>query len=86
MLGEDLVAFRDTAGRPGLLAEACPHRRASLFFGRNEENGLRSVYHGWKYAVDGRCLETPTEPLGSTLREVPRNADWRALSRTEQET
>ncbi len=56
LLGEDLVAFRDSAGRAGLLAEACPHRRASLFFGRNEEGGLRCVYHGWKFGVDGACL------------------------------
>src|SRR6516165_3904175 len=54
LLGEDLVAFRDTEGRIGLLDEYCPHRRASLFFGRNEECGLRCVYHGWKFDVAGR--------------------------------
>ena len=81
LLGEDLIAFRDTAGRPGLLAEACPHRRASLFFGRNEENGIRCVYHGWKYGVDGSCLETPTEPLGSTLRERIRAVSYRCVER-----
>jgi phthalate 4,5-dioxygenase oxygenase subunit len=69
LLGEDLVAFRDTAGRPALLAEACPHRRASLFFGRSEEGGLRCVYHGWKFDVSGRCLELPTEPPGSAFGE-----------------
>ena len=53
LLGEDLVAFRDTQGRIGLLEEYCPHRRVSLFFGRNEECGLRCVYHGWKFDVDG---------------------------------
>src|SRR5262245_27746829 len=68
LLGEDLVAFRDSRGRAGLLAEACPHRRASLFFGRNEENGLRCVYHGWKFDADGRCVEMPTEPPESRLR------------------
>src|SRR4029450_155422 len=52
LLGEDLVAFRDTSGRIGLLEEYCPHRRVSLFFGRNEECGLRCVYHGWKFDVD----------------------------------
>jgi phthalate 4,5-dioxygenase len=62
LLGEDLVAFRDTKGRIGLLDEYCPHRRASLFFGRNEECGLRCVYHGWKFAVDGSCLEQMNEP------------------------
>ena len=54
LLGEDLVAFRDTQGRVGLLDEHCPHRLASLFFGRNEEDGLRCVYHGWKFDVDGQ--------------------------------
>jgi phenylpropionate dioxygenase-like ring-hydroxylating dioxygenase large terminal subunit len=67
LLGEDLVVFRDTAGRIGLLAQACPHRGASLFFGRNEEDGLRCVYHGWKFDVAGRCVDMPTEPPGSLL-------------------
>jgi phthalate 4,5-dioxygenase len=62
LLGEDLVAFRDSAGRVGLVDEYCPHRRASLWFGRNEEGGLRCVYHGWKFAVDGSCLEQMNEP------------------------
>ena len=51
LLGEDLVAFRDTAGRLGVLDEHCPHRRASLALGRNEERGLRCLYHGWKIDV-----------------------------------
>jgi phenylpropionate dioxygenase-like ring-hydroxylating dioxygenase large terminal subunit len=59
LLGEDLVLFRDSGGRVGLLAEQCAHRRASLFFGRNEEGGLTCVYHGWKYDVDGNVLDTP---------------------------
>jgi phthalate 4,5-dioxygenase len=62
LLGEDLVAFRDSNGRIGLLGEYCPHRRASLFFGRNEECGLRCVYHGWKFAVDGSCVDQMNEP------------------------
>ena len=57
LLGEKLVAFRDTAGRIGLLDEFCPHRLASLFLGRNEEDGLRCVFHGWKFDVKGRCLD-----------------------------
>jgi phthalate 4,5-dioxygenase oxygenase subunit len=61
-LGEDLVAFRATNGRVGLLDELCPHRRASLWLGRNEENGLRCVYHGWKFDVDGHCVEQMNEP------------------------
>src|SRR5262245_18353881 len=63
LLGEDLIAFRDTRGRAGLLDEYCPHRRASLFYGRNEECGLRCVYHGWKYDADGRCVDMMNEPV-----------------------
>jgi len=62
LLGEDLVAFRDTDGRIGLVDEFCPHRRVSLFFGRNEECGLRCVYHGWKFDVEGNCLDQLNEP------------------------
>jgi phthalate 4,5-dioxygenase oxygenase subunit len=68
LLGEKLIAFRDSAGQVGLLEHACPHRGASLFFGRNEEGGLRCVYHGWKFAVDGRCLEMPNEPAESDFK------------------
>jgi phthalate 4,5-dioxygenase oxygenase subunit len=62
LLGEDLVAFRDTEGRIGLLEEYCPHRWVSLFLGRNEACGLRCVYHGWKFDVDGRCVDMMNEP------------------------
>ncbi len=62
LLGEDLIVFRDTNGRVGLLDEFCPHRRASLFWGRNEECGLRCVYHGWKFDADGTCVDMPNEP------------------------
>ncbi|HTE86984.1 MAG TPA: Rieske 2Fe-2S domain-containing protein, partial [Dehalococcoidia bacterium] len=62
LLCEDLIAFRDSDGRPGLLANNCPHRGASLFFGRNEESGLRCVYHGWKFDATGACIEMPNEP------------------------
>jgi nitrite reductase/ring-hydroxylating ferredoxin subunit len=62
VLGERLVAFRDSEGQLGLLDELCPHRRASLFLGRNEECGLRCVYHGWKFDVDGQCVDMPNEP------------------------
>ncbi|WP_063784450.1 Rieske 2Fe-2S domain-containing protein [Streptomyces sp. SBT349] len=68
LLGEDLVAFRDSAGDVGLLGAHCPHRRAPLFFGRNEECGLRCVYHGWKFDVHGNCLDAPSEPPGSQFR------------------
>ena len=60
ILGEDLVAFRDTEGKVGLFPTACPHRGASIFFGRNEEAGLRCVYHGWKFDVTGACLDMPS--------------------------
>src|SRR5687768_2947000 len=69
LLGEDLIAFRDSSGRVGMLAANCAHRGASLFFGRNEENGLRCVYHGWKYDVTGQCVDMPSEPPESTFKE-----------------
>ena len=68
ILGEDLIAFRDTNGRIGLLAEHCSHRGMSLFYARNEECGLRCGYHGWKYDVDGNVLETPAEGPESTFK------------------
>jgi nitrite reductase/ring-hydroxylating ferredoxin subunit len=70
LLGEDLIAFRDTNGQVGLLANNCPHRGASLFFGRNEElnPGLRCVYHGWKFDTTGQCVDMPNEPAESDFR------------------
>src|SRR5580698_3009459 len=62
LLGEKLVSFRDSNGQIGLLDELCPHRLASLFFGRNEECGLRCIYHGWKFDVSGQCTEMMNEP------------------------
>src|SRR5258708_22625114 len=59
LLGEQLVAFRDTDGRVGIMEHRCPHRCASLFFGRNEEGGLRCIYHGWKFDVEGNCTDMP---------------------------
>ena len=61
LLGERLIAFRDSSGRYGLMDEFCAHRGVSLWFGRNEEGGLRCPYHGWKYDVEGNCLEVPSE-------------------------
>lgn len=69
LLGENLVAFRDTAGRVGVLADNCPHRGASLFFGRNEEGGLRCVYHGWKLDAAGQCIDMPNEPPESNFKD-----------------
>lgn len=67
LMGEDLVAFRDSEGKVGLLDEQCPHRRASLALGDNSDGGLRCLYHGWKFATDGTCLDTPTEPAGAAF-------------------
>src|SRR3954463_3385894 len=69
ILGEDLVAFRDTTGKVGFIQNNCPHRGASLFFGRNEEAGLRCVYHGWKFSVDGTCVDMPNEPAESDFKQ-----------------
>jgi len=68
LMGEDLLAFRDTNGKAGLIDPLCAHRRADLFYGRNEEGGLRCIYHGWKFGVDGTCLDTPTEPKDSNYK------------------
>jgi phthalate 4,5-dioxygenase len=65
LLSERLLAFRDTQGRYGLIDEFCAHRGVSLWFGRNEQNGLRCPYHGWKYDVTGQCVEVPSEPAES---------------------
>ena len=69
LLGEELVAFKDTAGRIGFLDKRCPHRLANLFWGRNEEGGLRCIYHGWKYDVEGNCLDIPNVAKGDSFRE-----------------
>jgi phthalate 4,5-dioxygenase len=68
LLGEELIAFRDTNGQVGLVQNHCPHRGASLFFGRNEEAGLRCVYHGWKFDTSGACVDMPNEPAESDFR------------------
>jgi phthalate 4,5-dioxygenase oxygenase subunit len=69
LLGEDLVAFRDTAAKVGIIDAHCPHRRAPLFFGRNEEGGIRCVYHGWKFDACGTCTDMPNEPADSPFRQ-----------------
>src|SRR5690348_14022310 len=68
LLGENLIAFRTTSGAVGLIQNACPHRGASLFFGRNEEEGLRCVYHGWKFDAAGQCVDMPSEPAESNFK------------------
>lgn len=72
VLGEDLVLFRDKAGRVGLLYPRCMHRGTSLYYGRVEEEGIRCCYHGWLFAVDGTCLNQPCEPEGGLRRDVAR--------------
>jgi phenylpropionate dioxygenase-like ring-hydroxylating dioxygenase large terminal subunit len=69
VLGEDLVAFRDTQGTVGIMDAFCPHRRAGMFFGRNEQCGLRCVYHGWKFDVHGNCVDMPSEPATSNFKD-----------------
>lgn len=76
LLGEDLVAFRDSSGRVGLLGEHCAHRGTSLFFGRNEDCGLRCIYHGWKFDADGNVLDTPAEPVASDFRHKLRHTAY----------
>jgi phenylpropionate dioxygenase-like ring-hydroxylating dioxygenase large terminal subunit len=67
ILGERLIAYRTPGGVAGLVAEFCPHRLASLYFGRNEEGGMRCVYHGWKFGLDGQCVDMPSEPAESSF-------------------
>jgi len=78
LLGEDLVVFRDSEGRLGVLDEHCPHRRASLALGRNEECGLRCLFHGWKIDVDGNVLEMASEPAASGLAQKVRTKAYPA--------
>src|SRR3981081_666036 len=68
LLGEQLIAFRDSTGKVGLIANNCPHRGASLFFGRKEGAGLGCWYHGWKFTVDGTCSDMPNEPAESDFK------------------
>jgi len=76
LFGEDLVVFRDSNGRLGILDEHCPHRRASLVLGRNEECGLRCLYHGWKMDVEGNVLEMPSEPPQSALKSKVKHKSY----------
>jgi len=81
LLGEDLVAFRDSRGQVGLIQNNCPHRGASLFFGRNEEAGLRCVYHGWKFDVDGTCIDMPNEPAESDFKSKVKATTYPTVDR-----
>lgn len=81
LLGEQLIGFRDTSGRVGLIQNHCPHRGASLFYGRNEGDGLRCVYHGWKFNVAGRCTEMPNEPPESQFKSKVRATAYPCVER-----
>jgi len=70
LLSEKMLAFRDTSGKLGLIDEFCAHRGVSLWFGRNEENGIRCPYHGWKYDVNGNCIEVPSEPTSGYCERI----------------
>jgi phenylpropionate dioxygenase-like ring-hydroxylating dioxygenase large terminal subunit len=83
IMGEELVLFRDDAGRPGLLGLHCMHRGADLSYGRVEDGGLRCIYHGWLYDVNGRCLEQPGEALGSTTHERIRQPAYPCIERAD---
>src|SRR3954469_11986033 len=82
LLGENLIAFRVTSGAVGLIQNACPHRGASLFFGRNEEEGLRCVYHGWKFDVTGACVDMPSEPAESNFKTKVRTVAYPCAERS----
>jgi len=81
LLGEKLVAFRDAKGRVGVMDQRCPHRCASLFLGRNEGDGLRCVYHGWKFDVEGSCLEMPNVPAHQDFKDRVKARAYRVFER-----
>ena len=81
LLGEDLIAFRVSSGAVGLVKNACPHRGASLFYGRNEEDGLRCVYHGWKFDECGTCVDMPSEPAESRFKDKVRAVAYPCVER-----
>ena len=76
LLSENLIGFRTTSGKVGIITNSCPHRGASMFFGRNEEDGLRCVYHGWKFATDGTCVDMPSEPAESNFKNKVRTVAY----------
>jgi len=81
LMGEQLVFFRDSDGKLGAIDEFCAHRGVSLWFGRNEQGGLRCAYHGWKFDVNGRCMEVPSEPEGSKFHEKARLKSYPLVER-----
>ncbi|MEJ7929341.1 Rieske 2Fe-2S domain-containing protein [Ramlibacter sp. AN1015] len=81
LLGEKLIAFRDTHGRVGVMDHMCPHRNASLFLGRNEEGGIRCIYHGWKFDVEGRCVDMPSIPPAQCFKDKVKAGAYRVAER-----
>jgi len=81
LLGEKLIGFRDSAGRVGIMDHRCPHRGASFFFGRNEENGIRCVYHGWKYDVEGNCVDQANLPPNMDFKQKVRARAYKIAER-----
>jgi phthalate 4,5-dioxygenase len=81
LLGENLVAFRDSHGKVGMLGAHCPHRGAPLFYGRNEAGGLRCVYHGWKFDVSGQCVDQPNEPPETVFNDKIRHKAYACRER-----
>jgi phthalate 4,5-dioxygenase len=79
LLGEKLIAFRDSVGRVGVMDHRCPHRCASLFLGRNEQGGIRCIYHGWKFDVTGECLDMPNLPPQQDFKHKVRAKAYRAV-------
>jgi phenylpropionate dioxygenase-like ring-hydroxylating dioxygenase large terminal subunit len=81
LLGEKLIAFRDSASRVAVMDHRCPHRGASLFLGRNEEGGIRCIYHGWKYDVSGNCIDMPSVPPNQDFKHKVKAKAYRAVER-----
>jgi len=81
LMAEKLIAFRDSSGRIGVMDHRCPHRCASLFFGRNEEDGIRCVYHGWKFDVDGNCLDMANVPPHQDFKHKVKTKAYKAEER-----
>ncbi|MFI5002582.1 MAG: Rieske 2Fe-2S domain-containing protein [Reyranellales bacterium] len=81
LLGEQLIAFRDSSGKVGVMDHKCPHRCASLFLGRNEEGGLRCVYHGWKFDTEGNCVDMPSVPAERDFKHLVHAKAYKAVER-----
>ncbi len=82
LLGERLIAFRDTDGKVGVMDHRCPHRCASMYFGRNEEGGVRCVYHGWKFDTEGNCVDMPNVPPEQGFKNRVKAKAYKVLERT----